>query len=93
MAQKGATGDSFFHFCKKKIFFLKMDNIFMENKKKVEKKKNCGRPTGFNYSHPLDRKQIFFYGQPNGKSMPNILTLDEENVKQVIQFTEGKYSK
>ena len=24
------------------------------------KQKNCGRPTGFNFSHPLDRKQIFF---------------------------------
>ena len=27
-------------------------------------KKNCDRPTGFNFSHPLHRKQIFFYGQP-----------------------------
>ena len=29
----------FFHFCKNKSFFLKLDNIFMERKKKVEKKK------------------------------------------------------
>ena len=36
----------------------------MEKKKWKKEKKNCGRPTGFNFSHPLDRKQIFFYGQP-----------------------------
>ena len=42
-----------------------MDNIFMEKKKSGKKEKNCGRPTGFDFSHPLDRKQNFFYGQPN----------------------------
>ena len=51
MAQKGATGDFFFQFCTKIKKILKMDNIFME-----EKKKEwiffffCGRPTGFNFS-------------------------------------------
>ena len=55
----------FFIFAKKKKKILKLDKIFMERKKEVEKKKkNCGRPTGFNFSHPLDRKQIFFYRQP-----------------------------
>ena len=31
--KKGATGDFFFIFAKKKKVFLKMDNIFMETKK------------------------------------------------------------
>ena len=35
-------------------------------KKKTGKEKNCGRPTGFNLSHPLDRKQTYLYGQPQG---------------------------
>ena len=65
MAKKGATGDFFFQFCQKKKKNLKMDNIFMEKKKEWEKKQMCGRPTGFNFSHPLDRKQNFCYGQPN----------------------------
>ena len=66
MAQKGAAGNLFFYFSKKKKMFPKIYNIFMEkNKKKVEKKKNCGRPTGFNFNHPLYRKQNFFYGQPH----------------------------
>ena len=43
------------------------DNIFME--KKVEKK-NCGRPTGFNFSHPLYRKQIFFMDSLNQEYAP-----------------------
>ena len=51
-------GTFFFHFCKKKW------TIFSWKKKKVEKK-NCGHPTGFNFSHPLYRKQNFVYGQPN----------------------------
>ena len=39
MAQKGATGDFFFfNFAKFFYFILKMNNIFMEKKKRVEKK-------------------------------------------------------
>ena len=34
-----------------------MDNIF-QSKKKWEKK--CGRPTGYNVDHLLDKKQTFF---------------------------------
>ena len=45
-------------------FFQKL-TIFSWKKKKSGNKKNCGRPTGFNFSHPLDRKQNFFYGQPH----------------------------
>ena len=56
MAKKGATGDFYFIFAKNKNNNLKMDNIFSWGKKKW---KNCGRPTGFNFCHPLDRKQIF----------------------------------
>ena len=62
--------ETFFFICaKKKFFFLKLDNIFMGaggggGRGGKWKKKNCGRPTAFNFSHPLDRKQILFYGQP-----------------------------
>ena len=48
---------TFLHFL---IFLKKKRTIFSCKKKKVGKKKNCGCPTGFNFSHPLDRKQIFF---------------------------------
>ena len=65
MAQKGAAGDFFFHFCKKKYFFPKIDNIFMEKKIKWKKKKIAAARLASNYcSHPLYRKQNFFYGQP-----------------------------
>ena len=50
---------------KKYFFSPKMDNIFLQRKKKVKKKKDCGRPTGRNYGYLLDRKQNFFYGQPD----------------------------
>ena len=36
----------------------------MENKKKSGGKKKCGRPTGFNFSHLLYRKQNFLYQKP-----------------------------
>ena len=61
MAKKGATGDPFFSFLQKK---KKIDIIFNVKKKKVEKRKKIWPPTGFNFSHPLDRKQNYFYGQP-----------------------------
>ena len=48
-----------------------MDNIFNVKKKKWKKKKKCGRPTGFNFSHPLDRKQNYFYGQPKTALLPS----------------------
>ena len=38
---------------------MEMDNIFLPNKK-IVKKTNCGRLTGHNYGHPLDRKHTFF---------------------------------
>ena len=41
-----------------------MDNIFNVKKKKVEKRKKLRPPTGFTFSHPLDMKQNYFYGQP-----------------------------
>ena len=49
----------FFTFAKE--FCFKHGQYF-HTKKKVEKN-NCGCPTGFNFSQPLDRKH-FFYGQP-----------------------------
>ena len=51
--------------CDWRLFFTNFCNFFSYHKKKVKKKKNCGLPTGFNFSHPLDRKQTFFYGQPH----------------------------
>ena len=44
-----------FHFANS-FFFVKNFNIFLKKKEK----KNCGRPTGHNFGHPLDRKQTFF---------------------------------
>ena len=68
------------------LFFpKKMDNIFLPTKKKVEKKK-CGRPTGFNFSHPLYGKQNFFCGQPyDYDSNPVELT----NLRCVVQTRSG----
>ena len=37
------------------IFFWLKFHHFLQ-----KKKKNCGRPTGHNFGHPLDRKQTFF---------------------------------
>ena len=66
--KKGATGDFFFfHFCKQKQKNSNIDNIFLPNKTKKYGGGggDCGRPTGHNYGHPLDRKQtLFFCGQP-----------------------------
>ena len=62
---KNATGDSLFHFCKKKKKKKKMDIFSYQRKKKWKKEKNCGRPSGHNFGHPLDRNQTFFYGQPH----------------------------
>ena len=65
--KKVRLGTFFFIFAKKLFFFFfsKNGQYFPTNKKKSGKKtKNCGRPTGFNFSHPLDRKQTFFYGHP-----------------------------
>ena len=40
------------------FFFVKISSFSYKNKN--EKKKNCGRPTGHNFGHPLHRKQTFF---------------------------------
>ena len=54
--KKGRLGTFFFFFFLHFFFSPKMYNIFLPNKKKrKKKKKNCGRPTGLNYGHPLDR--------------------------------------
>ena len=42
------------------FFGLKNFNIFSPNNN--NKKRYCGRPTGHNFGHPLDRKQTFFKG-------------------------------
>ena len=72
MAKKGATGDFLFHFWKKKSFFSQNGQYF-HGKKKVGKKKvekKVRPPTGFNFSHPLERKHTFFYGQPDAMFAP-----------------------
>ena len=55
--------ETFFPIFSKFCFLKKMDNTFLPTNKK-----KCGRPTGFNFTHPVDRKQTFFYGQPNANT-------------------------
>ena len=61
MTKKGATGDFFFIFTKKKKN-PKLGSIYLPPEKKWKKKKKSGRPTDHNFSYPLDRKQTFFMG-------------------------------
>ena len=61
MTIKGRLG-TFFSFLQPKKNTPKMDNIFLPNKNKCEKK--CGRPTGYNCGQPLDWKQKFCLGWP-----------------------------
>ena len=64
MTEKGATRDFFFSFLQ--FFFFKW-TIFTYPPTKMRAEGGggiCGRLTGHNFGHPLDRKQIFFYGQP-----------------------------
>ena len=56
-------GDFFFFF-----FFTKNGQYFPTKQKKMWRKKNCGRPTGHNYGHPLDRKHTFFVDSLNESS-------------------------
>ena len=49
---------SFFFFSKVSIIFL------LKKKKRGKKERNCGRPSGHNFGHPLYRKQTFFKGWP-----------------------------
>ena len=44
------------------LFFLSKISIFSYKKKEEGKKRYCGRLTGHNCGHPLDRKQTFFKG-------------------------------
>ena len=82
--KEAVTRDRFFQFRKRIFFFFffffffpKLDNVFLPNKNKCGKKKNCSRPTGHYYGHPLDRKQTIFYEQPNRKCLatPNCRVL------------------
>ena len=50
----------FFHVCNFSFFSI-LFSLF-SCQKKTEKKQFCGRPTGHNFSHPLDRKHIFLKG-------------------------------
>ena len=62
--KKNATGDFFFFILATTKKIPKNGQYFLTKKKNSEKK-NCGRLASFNFSHPLDRKQTFFYGQPH----------------------------
>ena len=66
--------EPFFSFLQQQKKDSKKGHFPTQKKRKVETKKNCGRPTGFNFSHPLDRKQTFFYGQPNQPVCQNTVT-------------------
>ena len=59
--KKGRLETFFFNFSFFFFFFSKSGQYFptKPKKKKEKKRKNCGRPTGHNYGHPLDRKQTF----------------------------------
>ena len=62
---KGLTGDYFFHFLFLIFFkFILFSIRSISHTQKKKKKKKCGCPTGHNFSHSLDRKQSFSYGQP-----------------------------
>ena len=49
----------FFSFCPKQHFLVKISSFSYQKKKGQKKKRFCDRPTGQNFSHPLDRKQTF----------------------------------
>ena len=42
------------------IYFFAIFFYYFHTKKKKEKNRFCGRTTGHNFDHPLDRKQTFF---------------------------------
>ena len=46
------------------IFSKKKNKKFQKWTKLPHQNKYCGHPTGFNFTHPVDRKQLFAYGQP-----------------------------
>ena len=74
--------DTFFFFSflkKKKKKKKKKDNIFLPLKKNVNEK--CGRPTGHNFGHPLDRKQNFFYEQTKGHDTSSNSTVESGRVE------------
>ena len=59
----GRVGTFFSHFS----HFLNINFYKFCIKNKNGKKRFCGRSIGHNIGHPLDRKQTFFYGQPDKK--------------------------
>ena len=64
---KRADWGLFFSFLNFFFFFFHIIFYYFSQKKtqkKTTEKNNCGRPTGHDLSHPLNRKQTFFYGQP-----------------------------
>ena len=61
MTTKGPTGNLFFPFCNFPLFVDIILTIFLSKKKKNGKKRFCGRPTGHNSGHPLNRKQTLFF--------------------------------
>ena len=68
------NGSFFLNFGRKKnvgqnfiIFFLPPPPPKKKKKTTGKKRRFCGRPTGHNFSHLLDRKHIFFKGGPSTK--------------------------
>ena len=57
----------------------------IKKKKNNEKKKeNCDRPTGFNSSHPLDRKQTFFFMDSLRHIIENLYLYFSLHIKPVL---------
>ena len=47
------------------LYFLFSHTKKKTKKKKIRKKRFCVRLTGHNFDHLLEKKQTFFYGQPD----------------------------
>ena len=57
-----------------------MEIISYQTKKKMWEKK-CHRPTGHNYGHPLDQKQLLFLGWPDGNIAKDFLPREYQITK------------
>ena len=72
MTIKGPAGDFFFHFF---IFFhFILFSIISHTHKKKKENFFCGRPIGHHFSHPLDRKRLFFMDslRPNTRTVSSV---------------------
>ena len=79
--------ETLFYFYLFFFFFPKKLTVFPYPPTKKWEKKG-GHPTGHNLGHPLDREQIFLYGQPDQGSTHSVIFTDnsqERKVSSVVQ--------